>query len=94
MSEISSKLVDSESSLSNSACWRPIETAPKDGTEILVCGGIHGADSMSCEFEARFKGTACVAWDEGTFNRYCHTDDKLSYYYPTHWQPMPAPINE
>lgn len=72
--------------------WRPIETAPKDGTEIIVSGGIWGSDSVSCEFEAKFKKSACVSWDDGSFNRWCEVDDKTTYYRPTHWMPMPEPV--
>lgn len=60
----------------NSNGWQPIETAPKDGTEILVyCISMDG--TCGCEV-ARF----C---DErnGWFIGVC----RLS---PTHWMPLPA----
>lgn len=60
--------------------WRPIETAPKDGTNILLCGGanvsqggwltgaMQGAEDESC---AGWWAVGCIE-------------------NPTHWMPMPA----
>jgi hypothetical protein len=56
--------------------WQPIETAPKDGTWILV-------------FENHEKPLDTVMWNHfyGLWrNGY---NDHASY--PTHWQPLPEP---
>lgn len=59
------------------ARWRPIETAPKDGTEILGYTEEVGAlvlywDSMTGEMDH---------WSDGM---------SVSFWKPTHWVPLPA----
>lgn len=60
--------------------WQPIETAPKDGTEILICG-----------FDIVGDFTACKAWwhDKSSeiVPQFDWVDDALEN--PTHWQPLP-----
>jgi hypothetical protein len=57
--------------------WQPIETAPKDGTTILIFV------SGECE---------TVCWDGGWFLGWFDTwDDPVMAHYPTHWMPMPKP---
>lgn len=72
--------------------WHPIETAPKDGTVVLV-------------FPPTWKGkgrTASVAkWDDDKYAKkprpYWSRDDALGQVTasrntpPTHWMPMPPP---
>ena len=62
--------------------WQPLETAPKDGTEILVytkCGSFYVV-SYDDVFSAPWR----VRNDEG-----------ISEAAPTHWMPLPdAPINK
>jgi hypothetical protein len=57
--------------------WQPIETAPKDGTEILACW-----DAPTPEYKAR----GLIRWDH---NCWITT---LGYWEkePTHWQRLPA----
>lgn len=60
--------------------WRPIETAPKDGTAVLVS-------------EGRF--CHCVEWNE-EFDWWAVDDNKLGPFRlrgaaPTHWMPPPPP---
>lgn len=62
--------------------WKPIDTAPKDGTVILLGHS-----------EAVFDGwwdTYDNAWVDGETNGY----GDLRSYDPTHWQPLPAPPKE
>ena len=57
--------------------WQPIETAPKDGTVVLLLGrsGRH-ADGF---FEPKaYNGIGVWVWP------YVHAE-------PTHWQPLPEP---
>lgn len=63
------------------AGWLPIESAPKDGTDILIwCA------PWSCGSEARY------IEDEGWWLANNHpTDHWGDQKYPTHWQPLPAP---
>lgn len=61
--------------------WQPIETAPKDGTDILV------ADSGR-------QGVEMVSWKGGAKKGGWHTEDGRASYttdFFTHWQPLPAP---
>lgn len=66
--------------------WQPIETAPKDGTEIDVwCestangdnGGYRIPDSWWCQTDKNWR---------------THGDNRISWAHPpTHWMPLPAP---
>lgn len=71
------------------SAWRPAETAPKDGTRILVWtahGDIELSDwySISREdfeevaggFYRKTMAVACEGWNSNTF---------------THWMPLPEP---
>lgn len=69
--------------------WQPIETAPKDGTRILLGGG-----KMFCEaLEDWVTAPLSAQWEHsywlvgGTESGYVclGVDD------PTHWMPLPAP---
>ncbi len=67
--------------------WRPIETAPRDETEILVFGpyGWYPSNADECE---RFGCVVAVhvvdnEWSSITANPY--TD----CIFPTHWMPLP-----
>jgi hypothetical protein len=59
--------------------WQPIETAPKDGNDILLCHA--GGDSMVVAF-----------WDEdGTKLARWQTADGVAYHedWPGHWVALP-----
>lgn len=62
--------------------WQPIETAPKDGTAILVCEG---------------ENIGVVLWRQQAFTNgemeWCAQDccDGVTIYKPTHWMPLPKP---
>jgi hypothetical protein len=72
--------------------WQPIETAPKDGTRVLVCGGTlwysgdwHGHDYPLVE-------PVIASWDgENWFVGYASEYDNEIFVKPTLWQPLPAP---
>lgn len=87
--------------------WQPIETAPKDGTVILLCGGeddpLH-TDAHRNEALHRRPVTGwwglIVEWadewsaDQDQFMwRYCSYDSGIygEYKNPTHWMPLPKP---
>lgn len=64
--------------------WQPIETAPKDGTEVDVWvadgtgGGYRIADAYWCASRERWRFN-------GQIHDIAWTDD------PTHWMPLPSP---
>ena len=70
--------------------WQPIETAPKDGTEIL---GVLGAtiavtywDDKAYEWREKERIHGGWAWnlDECEY---------MTAWCPTHWMPLPEPPN-
>jgi hypothetical protein len=67
--------------------WQPIETAPMDGTRVLVRNGSEGgyytepfdigvAEWSCCFGKKQWGSVACC---------------DVSYYKPTHWMPLPKP---
>lgn len=74
--------------------WQPIETAPKDGTLILVyngenegyCTGKHQIGTAS--WEMAYSGYTDDKRCEWLSNACC---DGVSNYKPTHWMPLPKP---
>lgn len=66
--------------------WQPIETAPKDGTEILVfVGGTIIIGSWS---------NGSVLRDEGWYDAEAGVKFVNGLLDPTHWQPLPSPPRE
>jgi hypothetical protein len=74
--------------------WQPIETAPKDGTWVLLTGGVidygweYGEEKPRCVV-GQFKpggdgsnGPWQFAWYDGGYYG--------AYENPTHWMPLPA----
>lgn len=83
--------------------WQPIETAPKDGTHILVGAPFRKAEKaregyMQPPDEPAFTAEACWgrSWTDTT-NRwiapYSDQDEQggCAEYSPTHWMPLPPP---
>lgn len=59
--------------------WRPIETAPKDGTRVVLC----------C---AKTLRAVTCRWDAS--ESYWLATHETRYYFPhyfSHWMPLPAP---
>ena len=64
--------------------WQPIETAPKDGTEVLVCGG--DMDDMWCE-----QGKVVIAsYDDWLFHSWTTTGGREDPLKPSYWMPLPV----
>ena len=61
--------------------WEKIETAPKDGTRVLVWNKLWEAPATA-QFYTDF-----VCW------KYFYAAPKLLYQ-PTHWMPLPKPPKE
>jgi hypothetical protein len=62
----------------NETAWQPIETAPKDGTRILVC-------QRMVRGEMVFRSVRITHW-WFSFGRWNMTRGT-----PTHWMPLPDP---
>lgn len=69
--------------------WQPIETAPKDGTKILVYGYyIYDGDKDRTEY------THLVVWDED-FSAWESDDGEfVDSEIFSHWQPLPSPPHD
>lgn len=76
--------------------WQPIETAPKDGTRIILFGGEYW-----CDWQREVKGPAIAAWinspDRPDKWDKCWTVaaaesgyEGAFYDNPTHWLPLDA----
>lgn len=69
--------------------WQPIETAPKDGTRVLV----FSPDAREPQIFVAWLGSFILPGtkgeeDEGWIDAW---SDDLVDAWPTHWQPLPAP---
>lgn len=69
--------------------WMPIESAPKDGTHVLIAGGTFDAH---WDEGLEFKGV-CIAYWHGDHwhGNEANAHDEWKRHHPTHWQPLPAP---
>ena len=68
----------------NKSDWQPIETAPKDGTWILIFRG-HDAD-WTFNYALVYWDDHFMCWHDGDY----HSD----YYRPNHWMPLSEPPSE
>lgn len=69
--------------------WRPIETAPKDGTKVLIAEPVNEEHAMD-------QYAVYAAWwdaDEAIWTDYAVKSfgyEEVQAYAPTHWRPLPA----
>jgi len=63
--------------------WQPIETAPKDGTLVLVFEASQGV-AVACQNGETWY--LDVPWNAPDLSQ-----DFSMYYAPTHWMPLPPP---
>lgn len=82
--------------------WKPIETAPRDGSRILVFSSWDWSDSSWSDLQPEW--ITCV-WredasideddnDVGGFISVTHNPYKDIAKNPTHWMPLPPPPQE
>lgn len=64
--------------------WQPIETAPKDGTEILAFDPV--ADKCDVCYMQRSR-----IWSTQSDGEYGPDDDEFQATRATHWMPLPKP---
>ncbi len=62
--------------------WRPIETAPKDGTWIIATAGTDDPDFLVAVRWAKFAKAEC--WHD-----LCRTSYPTLEFSATHWMPLP-----
>lgn len=77
--------------------WRSIETAPKDGKTILICGGSFDSEDESYG-DMPFIGVSLVYWDSMRLTPHWHGESRDAHdswfvHKPTHWMPVPAPYS-
>lgn len=84
------------------SAWLPIETAPKDGTEVIGLYHRPGEDG----FKTVTYGPWTVAFERGQWRSSWDGQEVIAYMsdfgteykepdvYPTHWQPMPSASSE
>lgn len=83
--------------------WQPIETAPMDGTDVLVLFNIASVWVAHIAFyrgEAEWQESGQYCWDAPledwlgwwSYTRGSVSQEKLDEYRtPTHWMPLPDP---
>jgi len=62
--------------------WQPIETAPKDGTDVLLAGTGTYDVTVGSFYKATKGPSVCDGW---------YYQDGSSRIEPTHWMPLPPP---
>ena len=72
--------------------WQPIETAPRDGSFFLACGGFLYDGGASFEV-LRFAGENGTPGQHGPFiwATPCSIVSVWAERVPTHWMPLPKP---
>lgn len=69
-----------------------IETAPKDGSEILSCGGTFYDGSTRPGEKYKTTGWTIISWDtysNAWIGPYEGPYGTATFYEPTHWMPLP-----
>lgn len=70
--------------------WQPIETAPKDGTAVIVYGGNDEANGKLQVGQGFWDSYVCMV--SGTMMRWCWENGAVPCDpQPTHWMPLPKP---
>ena len=83
------KLISTRDAARDAARWQPIETAPRDGTRILVL--VRAQTYLVSWKEYGTRDGVTTGWcgydcDEDTWYSWGFDDGE-----PTHWQPVPSP---
>ena len=76
--------------------WQPIETAPKDGTDVIV---MYMHIETQCVFNA-FYASEVDGWEKRDVGWWSYEHGEVSrillngFMTPTHWMPLPPPPKE
>lgn len=73
--------------------WNPVDTAPKDGTKVLLCRAL-SADRKPITDDAWGLFVQVAAWwgtpDDGDWVVYCSLPEEPRLHFePSHWMPLP-----
>lgn len=72
--------------------WQRIETAPKDGTKVLLCRVLDADGRPMGDAFGIFCQVAAWWGEEDRWVVYCDLiQDPSLHFEPTHWQPLPEP---
>ncbi len=73
--------------------WQPIETAPKDGTKILICqaSDADGKPITGDDFGLFVQRAAWWGEEEGWIVYCSLIQEPTLFFEPTHWMPIPEP---
>ena len=77
--------------------WQPIETAPRDGTWVLIAGGRTTEDDYNSTGVLTTRPVTAFwsepLWEEDAEWAFCFWDGdwREGYLNPTHWMPLPQP---
>lgn len=77
--------------------WQPIETAPKDGTWVLLAGGECDGDEGDAQRIVTGQYTDYLNGRKTEWHwQFCWYDGGYygNYEDPTHWMPLPEPPNK
>lgn len=81
--------------------WKPIETAPKDGTWILVTGDVYDplSDGPPHVRFTRWVSETTEHWEQVSARRQELVSEDTSHWdccdmQPTHWMPLPNPPSD
>ena len=74
--------------------WKPIETAPKDGSYIIVCNEEAGVSWVAKYHPVYTSGYRPEnPWSSMMLNLW-HAKKRYPSTVPAHWMPLPAPPEE
>jgi hypothetical protein len=89
------KLAFARAVLAAAMNWQPIETAPKDGEEVILRHGSRVGSACWVEWPATYEPDGCLIDEGGESWSIGHDgdswDDEKA---PTHWMPLPEPPKE
>ncbi len=76
--------------------WLDIETAPRDGSQIMVSGGTFTVDTSWDMSPMKHEGPSICGWINGPWGsdgwrgENAEGHDNFWWYQPTHWMPLPS----
>lgn len=75
--------------------WQPIETAPKDGTRVLIVGGRYDHEATGGEFTADISEPVVATWEADLYKGVWRIENDNGFLEvsknPEMWMPMIAP---